>query len=197
MSIEELQKWREVINAVTRGRLSARQAREEMQRYLGRTGYKPEPELEGTIRDRSSVQGMEHIIDTNVAMARGWAARMEALDNVLSPGQELYRQRDSRVKRNWAEKWEQAARAVNWQGVARNGQMVALVTSPIWVELSAFKNPYPPFDYNSGMRVRPVDFEVCEELGLVSVEDMDSLDAEMQAQKRVLSHPVLLLGEYD
>lgn len=51
-------------------------------------------------------------------------------------------------------------------------------------------NPYPPFDYNSGMRVRPVDFEVCEELGLVSVEDMDALEAEMQAQKESLNADV-------
>lgn len=187
---KELHKWRSVIEKVTSGAMSAGQAREEMRRYLEKIGYRPEPGLGGTIKDRSTVQRMKVSIDTNVAMARGWAARMEALDDVLSPGQELYRQRDSRVKRNWAEKWEQAARAVNWQGVARNGQMVALVTSPIWVALSAFKNPYPPFDYNSGMRVRPVDFEVCEELGLVSVEDMDALEAEMQAQKESLNADV-------
>ena len=197
MSIEELQKWQEVIYAVTRGRLSSVQAREEMRRYLERTGYTPDPGLEGTIRDRSSVEGMKHIIDTNVAMARGWAQRQEMLGDVLSPGQELYRQRNSRVPRNWTQRWQDAAEAVGWEGVARGGQMIALVTSPIWVELSAFDNPYPPFDYNSGMRVRPVDFEVCEELGLVSLDDIDALEEEMQAQKRILSPPVLMLGEYD
>ena len=186
----ELHKWRSVMEQVTSGAMSAGQAREEMRRYLERIGYTPEPGLAGTIKDRSTVQRMKVSIDTNVALARGWAARNEALDDVLSPGQELYRQRDSRVKRNWAERWEQAARAVNWRGVARNGQMVALVTSPIWAELSAFDNPYPPFDYNSGMRVRPVDFEVCEELGLARVEDMDALEAEMQAQKESLNADV-------
>lgn len=187
---KELHKWRSVMEQVTSGAMSPGQAREEMRRYLEKIGYSPDPGLGGTIKDRSTVQRMKVSIDTNVAMARGWAARMEALDDVLSPGQELYRQRESRVKRNWAEKWQQAAEKVGWQGVARNGQMIALVTSPIWVELSRFDTPYPPFDYNSGMRVRPVDFEVCEELGLVSLDDMDALEAEMQAQKESLNADV-------
>lgn len=187
---KELHKWRSVMEQVTSGAMSPGQAREEMRRYLEKIGYSPDPGLDGTIKDRSTVQRMKVSIDTNVAMARGWAARMEALDDVLSPGQELYRQRESRVKRNWAELWEKAARAVNWKGVARNGQWIALVTSPIWVALSAFDTPYPPFDYGSGMRVRPVDFEVCEELGLVSLDDMDALEAEMQAQKESLNADV-------
>ena len=187
---KELHKWRSVMEQVTSGAMSPGQAREAMRRYLEKIGYSPDPGLADTIKDRSTVQRMKVSIDTNVAMARGWAARMEALDDVLSPGQELYRQRESRVKRNWAELWEKAARAVNWKGVARNGQMIALVTSPIWVKLSRFGTPYPPFDYGSGMRVRPVDFEVCEELGLVSLDDMDALEAEMQAQKESLNADV-------
>lgn len=187
---KELQKWRDVVERVASGAMSAGQAREEMRRYLEKIGYKAEPGLEGTIKDRSTVQRMKVSIDTNVAMARGWAQRQEMLGNVLSPGQELYRQRSVRVPRNWAERWENAAAAVGWEGVARGGQMIALVTSPIWVELSAFDNPYPPFDYNSGMRVRPVDFEVCEELGLVKLDDIDALEEEMEAQKESLNADV-------
>ncbi len=184
---KELQKWRSVVERVAGGAMSAGQAREEMRRYLEKTGYKPEPGLEGTIKDRSTVQRMKVSIDTNVEMARGWAQRQEMLGDVLSPGQELYRQRNSRVPRDWAQRWREAAEAVGWEGVARGGQMIALVTSPIWVELSAFDNPYPPFDYNSGMRVRPVDFEVCEELGLVRLDDIDALEEEMEAQKESLN----------
>ena len=184
---KELQKWRNVVERVIGGAMSAGQAREEMRRYLEKIGYRAEPGLEGTIKDRSTVQRMKVSIDTNVAMARGWAQRQEMLGDVLSPGQELYRRRNSRVPRNWAQRWREAAEAVGWDGVARDGQMIALVTSPIWVELSAFDNPYPPFDYNSGMRVRPVDFEVCEELGLVSPDDIDALEEEMQAQKESLN----------
>lgn len=187
---KELQKWRSVVERVASGAMSAGQAREEMRRYLEKIGYRAEPGLEGTIKDRSTVQRMKVSIDTNVAMARGWAQRQEMLGDVLSPGQELYRQRNSRVPRNWAQRWREAAEAVGWEGVARDGQMIALVTSPIWVELSAFDNPYPPFDYNSGMRVRPVDFEVCEELGLVSPDDIDALEEEMQAQKESLNASV-------
>ena len=60
---------------------------------------------------------------------------------------------------------------VNWEGVARGGQMVALKSSPIWVELSRSGYPYPPFDFNSGMWVRPVSDDDCEALGLLADEE--------------------------
>jgi hypothetical protein len=44
---------------------------------------------------------------------------------------------------------------------------VALKTSPIWAELSRFGNPYPPFDYGSGMWVEDIGLEEALRLGLV------------------------------
>ena len=78
---KELHKWRSVMEQVTSGAMSPGQAREEMRRYLEKIGYSPDPGLAGTIKDRSTVQRMKVSIDTNVAMARGWAARNEALDD--------------------------------------------------------------------------------------------------------------------
>lgn len=57
--------------------------------------------------------------------------------------------------------------------------MVALKTSPIWVELSRFGYPYPPFDFNSGMWVRPVSDDDCEALGLLADEEW--LDKQLAA----------------
>ena len=68
---------------------------------------------------------------------------------------------------------------MNWEGVARGGQMVALKTSPISVELSRFGYPYPPFDFNSGMWVRPVSDDDCEALGLLADEEW--LDKQLAA----------------
>lgn len=54
--------------------------------------------------------------------------------------------------------------------------MIALMTSPVWVALSEFNNPYPPFDWGSGMSVMPVSFEDCERVGLVSDKMFEDID---------------------
>ncbi len=55
----------------------------------------------------------------------------------------------------------------NGEGVARGtSRMIALKTSPVWAALSAFGNPYPPFDFGSGMGLDDVEASVCRELGL-------------------------------
>lgn len=46
--------------------------------------------------------------------------------------------------------------------------MVALIESPIWAKLSRFGNPYPPFDFGSGMGVDGVSYADCEKLGLLN-----------------------------
>jgi len=45
--------------------------------------------------------------------------------------------------------------------------MIALKNDPIWVKISAFGIPYPPFDYNSGLDVRSVDRRAAIDLGLL------------------------------
>ena len=74
---------------------------------------------------------------------------------------------------------------MNWEGVARDGSFIALLTSPIWVELSRFGYPYPPFDFNSGMRVRPVGHRICKELGLLADEEW--LDKQLAAAEEGLN----------
>ena len=89
--------------------------------------------------------------------------------------------------RDWAARWREAAAAVNYEGVATDGSHIALLTSPIWRKLSRFDLDYPPFDFNSGMGVDPVDYEEAQRHGLVipeaTVDDMDgeSLNASLEA----------------
>ena len=45
--------------------------------------------------------------------------------------------------------------------------MVALLGDPVWTRISRFGLPYPPFDYGSGMAVRPVSRRECVRLGLI------------------------------
>jgi hypothetical protein len=44
--------------------------------------------------------------------------------------------------------------------------MIALKTDPIWVRISRFGRPFPPFDFNSGMGLRNIGREGSDEPGL-------------------------------
>ncbi len=166
-----LQEFRDKIAQVLRGQASAGQAREAMRRFLEEIGYKALPGLEGTIKDLSTHRRRKVSIDANVALARGWQHRQERLHDKFNPGWELYRQARAEEPRDWQTRWQEAAAAVGWEGVSRGGEMIALVSSPIWKRLSTFRQPHPPFDYGSHMWTRPVDFDRCVELGLLTDED--------------------------
>lgn len=86
------------------------------------------------------------------------------------PAQELVRVEPREKPRDWDARWQEAGDAVGWEG-ASQARMVALKSSPIWVELSEFGLPYPPFDYGSGMGVRDVERAVAVELGLMADDE--------------------------
>lgn len=176
-----LAQFRSAASKITAGEMSPAEARETLRRLLEKNGYKAAPGLGGTIKDLSSLQRQKISLDTNVKLAQGWALRQESLGDVLHPAWELFRAGAARQPRDWAKKWKEAAQAVRWEGVARNGQMIALTTSPIWTALSRFGHPYPPFDYGSHMRTRLVDLDTCLRIGLV--DDPQTLREQMrQAQ---------------
>jgi hypothetical protein len=50
--------------------------------------------------------------------------------------------------------------------------MIARKNDPIWEKISRFGEPYPPFDYNSGMWTRDISRAEAMELGVI---DRDTL----------------------
>jgi hypothetical protein len=122
------------------------------------------------IADITSSARAALIADTQVEMAYGYANWKAAQDpDALEafPAQRLTRLSAAKVPRDWEARWADAGAAVGWNGASQS-EMVALKTSPIWIELSRFKNPWPPFDYNSGMWVDDVSHEDAVELGLLA-----------------------------
>lgn len=182
---ETLQAFRKTVAAVTAGGMGAAEARQRMREFLASSGYQALPGLEGSIKDLSSTQRLKVSIDTNVDMARGWMQRCRALANTTRPAQELFRAGTARQPRNWVERWQRAAESVGWEGVARNGRMIALKTSPIWAAISRFGLPYPPFDYGSHMRVRSVSPQEAQAAGLLaSEEELREARESMQEEAR-------------
>lgn len=147
---------------VTEGKNDAT-VRAEIKQLLQRIGYDPGAKA-GGIQDLSSDGRINLQIRMNVESAQGYAQFLQgqsagAID--AFPAQELFRAEDREEPRNWPTRWMQAG------GQIFNGRMIALKNDPIWSAISAFENPFPPFDYNSGMWVRDVSREEAIALGLL------------------------------
>lgn len=139
----------------------------EGRKLLDAAGYVPgDPSKAGTLLDHRSKQRLDLIYETNMQQAaeyaRWQAGQVEgALD--AFPAQELIREEQREVPRDWIERWR-AAGGKFYGG----GRMVALKSDPIWTKISRFGTPFPPFDFNSGMGVEDVDREEAEGFGLIA-----------------------------
>lgn len=150
---------------------SMSEARRDLRAALRADGYQPGDDERGTIKDLYTKQRLDVMLKTNVAQARGYADYLAATSTgalMAFPAYEFIRVYQRKVPRgDWRVRWDSAAQAVGWQGVARGtSRMVALKTSPIWARLSRFDNPFPPFDFGSGMGLDDVDLTECRRLGL-------------------------------
>jgi hypothetical protein len=111
------------------------------------------------------------ILDMQSAFSGNYGNWMEGQHpSVLDmwPCSELYRAEERKEPRDWPARWE-AAGGEFYPGEADypEGRMIALKNDPIWEEISAFGLPYAPFDYNSGMDLRDVDYDEAVELGVI------------------------------
>ena len=187
---EHLAKTQADIARALDGTLSPAQVRTNMRMRLRALGYEPDPEKRGSLHDLSSDARLSLIINQNTQRARGYADWRASQDGYLLdafPARELYRLEHTRKQRNWRERWNEARDALGETGTSATyaeraqGPFVALANDPIWAALSRFGDPYPPFDYNSGMGVRDVSRKEAEALGLLD----DSITAAKFASPRV------------
>ena len=134
------------------------------------------------------------VIDTNRAQALGYAKfkRSSTGGALLAfPAQELVRVRNSKEQRDWPGIWKAHG------GTLTNGRMIALKTDPIWVSISRFGTPYPPFDFNSGMGVRDISRRQCIEMRLIDgtwqpdTDPVEDFNANVEADVSQV-HPDLL-----
>ena len=118
----------------------------------------------GGLTDPGSAARAAVIVDTNAAMAAGYARAEQANSygaRLAFPAQELVRVEARQRPRDWRRKW------LSNGGKLYDSRMVALKGDPVWTAISRFGHPYPPFDFGSGMGVEDVSFEDALALGLV------------------------------
>lgn len=156
--------------------------RGEMKKQLTALGYQPDPDKRGTLQDLSSDRRTNLIIQMQTAMANNYGRWRQAQSpTVLAmwPADELYRAvRPKGQGRPWADRWNTARANLGPHNTTatearddNSGPFVALKNDPIWQEISTFRNPYPPFDYGSGMRVRDVPRARAISLGVLDPKD--------------------------
>ena len=146
------------------------EARKLMRQDLERLKYAPEPGQENTIKDLFTKARLDVILKTNEAQARGYIEHLGGMKPgafAAFPAQEFKRVEARKAQRqDWPARWQKAG------GKFYGGRMIALKDDPVWVELSVFGNPFPPFDWGSGMGVRDVSREEAEKLGLITREEL-------------------------
>jgi hypothetical protein len=143
---------------------NAIEARAAMQDYLKSVGYSVDPAKAGGLQDLSSNTRLDLILKMNTDMAQGAGQFTVQNDpDILDafPCLELYRLESRKEERNWNSRWVRAG------GRLFGGRMIATKDDPIWEEISAFGNAYPPYDYNSGMWTREIDRGEAEDLGVI------------------------------
>ena len=187
---------RSVTERVLEKKLTPEQAREALRKAVKRESYKPPEGKEGTIEDLLSEQRLNLIVRTNRDMARGYGRWANAQRDLLNfPYWELYREEQRMEPRDWPTRWEEAG------GEFADGKMLAPINGKIWTAISAFGNPYPPFDFNSGMSVRRVSRERVEALELripnqrqKPVPDFDATGVDLPKDGRIAAQLLRDLG---
>lgn len=152
-------------------------ARRHLRERLKAIGYVPPEGQENTWQDLSCGERMVPTLDTISRLAWGRSNLMSQLDDALFLGCKMVLRGNEPSEAWWRKRWEAAADRVNWSGVARNGEMIALAFSPIWSELSDFGLPYPPFfmDKAFSHTVLPVRADECVKAQAISEEEADRL----------------------
>ena len=169
---------RKNVSDLVSGGKSPSEVRRDLRAYLDSIGYAPAAQDAGTIKDLYTKARLDVMMKTNADQAKGYASHLRATTAgaiLAFPAYELVRVERRKLPRDWSARWAAAAQKVGWEGVARNGAMIALKTSPIWAALSRFGNPFPPFDFNSGMGVRDVKKSVCREIGLLGPNEQPKI----------------------
>ena len=172
---------RQNVAELVKGGKSPSEVRRDLRAYLDSIGYDPDKDLKpgeksrrGTIKDLYTKARLDVMMKTNADQAKGYASHIRATTAgaiLAFPAYEFVRVEKRKMQRDWGARWKAAADKVGWEGVAKSGGMIALKTSPIWVALSRFGNPFPPFDFNSGMGVRDVKKSKCREIGLLGPDE--------------------------
>lgn len=194
-SAEHLSVIDDVVNELTAGKTDFATARLRLKQYLASIGYRPDPELAGTVQDFGSDARTNLQLRVNVQQAQGYGWWKQGQDETILdafPAQEFLRVESRENEReDWPERWLRAGgpKTQAWP------RMIARKDDPCWLALSRFGTPWPPFDFGSGMGVEDISRAEAQELGLITLHEVpepadmgfnDDLAATPDVQSQIL-----------
>ena len=125
----------------------------------------------GKLTDIESNARLSLVYNMNVESAyeRARWTRDHANADILDefPCSELVRLEAREHEREWNLRWQGAGGKLS-----KSGRMIARKDDPIWTKISRFGNPWPPFDYNSGMGLADIDRDEAIAEGVITEEDV-------------------------
>lgn len=150
----------------------------------------------GTLADIRSVGRLGLIFDIQTQRAAEYAKwKVEQDADLLAtyPCQELIRLEDRKVPREWSVRWQDAGgRFFGPGGLDGALRMIARKDDPIWIRISRFGTPWPPFDFQSGVGLDDIGRTEAVKLGVIAKGERAEPQAKpfteaMQASVRGLS----------
>lgn len=183
---ETLQGLRDITDDFVAQKIGINDADKRAVAFLDSMGYVAPAGKEGTIEDLRSARRIAVIMNTNLDMARGHATWLRDQKTLRAfPGQRLIRVSKRVEPRDWPKTWNEArARLADRTMALDSGKdMAAPLNDPIWEEISRFRQPYPPFDWGSGMGLELIGRGEAKTLGVLPPPD----DPRMAPQSRSMN----------
>lgn len=169
-------------------RINDTQARTQIRQELKQINYMPEESLKGTLKDLSNDKRINLTIKTVNQIAS--AAKNFVRENLNTDTVEFYPAQEflcvydrDPPEIDWPLRWRAAAiaatDAIAVKILEASDRMVALKSSAIWQKLGngagnyvdTLGSPFPPFTFNSGFDLNPIDRVDTEKLGLLKKGD--------------------------
>jgi hypothetical protein len=117
----------------------------------------------GNIRQELDSEWLDVLLKVNTDLVCGYRSFVQGMDpEVLDayPARELVHVKGGPELCNWKIRW------VELGGQIHSGRMIALKNDPVWLKLSDFGHPHPPFAFESGMDMIDVSRTEAVELEL-------------------------------
>jgi len=117
----------------------------------------------GGVRQELDSEWLDMVVKTNTDLVCGHCSFVHGMDpEVLDayPARELIQVKSGTEPYNWKIRWVESG------GKIHGGRMIALKDDPVWLKLSDFGHPHPPFSFESGMDMVDVSRVEAVELGL-------------------------------
>lgn len=114
------------------------------------------------------------VLEVNAQLRQGFVQFQQGTQDGVTdvfPAAELFCAHDKfDFPRDWHAAWQSAG------GQLHEGRMVARKDAPVWLALSDFGHPFPPFSFDRSMWTRDVERNEAERLGLLNAQDIISVN---------------------